>query len=333
MSLPGGYKRLEYIQSSGTQYIDTGFKPNQNTSIIVDATVRAVGSAQNGGAGILFGSANPVLENGYEAYVYDKTFYAIYNNTFQTATTSFSGGERLKVEFRKNVCTVAMNGAQIFTATFEQTTFSSTVNLTLLKLPRTSSFYGSCALYSAQIYDGTMLIRDFIPCKNASETVGLWDDVNGVFYGSAGTGAFIAGPEVKGTHETLIDGTAYGIQLGRCLIGGTGYEVKKGRVLIDGTGYDIELSATNIWIVNQTLAWVPSNDNILGEFVSNGETFNGIRGGTDVLYYLQQAAIGYSMKTVYQSGAWVSQQYRTMVFAEAPTDRMFTWLQQNAIKQ
>ena len=29
--VPEGYTQLEYIESSKTQYIDTGFKPNQNT--------------------------------------------------------------------------------------------------------------------------------------------------------------------------------------------------------------------------------------------------------------------------------------------------------------
>ena len=28
------YTELEYIQSSGTQYIDTGFKPNQDTRVV-----------------------------------------------------------------------------------------------------------------------------------------------------------------------------------------------------------------------------------------------------------------------------------------------------------
>ena len=36
MSLPSGYSELEYIQSSGTQYIDTGFKPNQDTRVLMD---------------------------------------------------------------------------------------------------------------------------------------------------------------------------------------------------------------------------------------------------------------------------------------------------------
>lgn len=40
-------------------------------------------------------------------------------------------------------------------------------------------------------------------------------------------------------HKTLINGTAYTVQGGKCLVNGTGYDVKKGRTLINGTGYDI----------------------------------------------------------------------------------------------
>ena len=36
MALPSGYTQYEYIESSGTQYIDTGFKPNQNTRTVID---------------------------------------------------------------------------------------------------------------------------------------------------------------------------------------------------------------------------------------------------------------------------------------------------------
>lgn len=38
-SLPAGYTELEYIQSSGTQYIDTGFRANQDTKVILDVQV------------------------------------------------------------------------------------------------------------------------------------------------------------------------------------------------------------------------------------------------------------------------------------------------------
>lgn len=48
-------------------------------------------------------------------------------------------------------------------------------------------------------------------------------------------------PPPIGTHKTLINGTAYDVQGGKCRVNGTGYEIKKGRTLIGGTGYDITL--------------------------------------------------------------------------------------------
>ncbi len=34
--VPVGYTQVEYIESSGTQYIDTGFNPNQDTRVVMD---------------------------------------------------------------------------------------------------------------------------------------------------------------------------------------------------------------------------------------------------------------------------------------------------------
>ena len=97
-------------------------------------------------------------------------------------------------------------------------------------------------LYSCQIYDNGTLVRDFVPCQTTDGTIGLWDDVNSVFYGNAGTGTFTAGPEIKGANKTLIGGTGYDVKAGKCLVGGTAYAIKKGRTLIDGTAFTISLS-------------------------------------------------------------------------------------------
>ena len=40
-------------------------------------------------------------------------------------------------------------------------------------------------------------------------------------------------------HKTLINGTAYTVQSGKCMVNGTVYNILKGRTLIGGTGYDI----------------------------------------------------------------------------------------------
>ena len=40
-------------------------------------------------------------------------------------------------------------------------------------------------------------------------------------------------------HGTRINGTAYGIDGGKCLVNGTSYSIQSGKTLVNGTGYDI----------------------------------------------------------------------------------------------
>lgn len=51
-------------------------------------------------------------------------------------------------------------------------------------------------LYSYKLYKNNILVRDFVPCINPSNIVGLFDLVSGTFYDNAGTGTFIAGEKV-----------------------------------------------------------------------------------------------------------------------------------------
>ena len=193
--LPSGYTQLEYIQSSGTQYVDTGMKTTNETSIIIDAQVLAMNQEQYGG-GLLFGSCNPVQNSGHEAYVWQYKFNAVYDSTANVDTQTLTVGDRLRVEFMKNVCTVIKNGQVFYTHTFSPSSFTSTVNLYLFVLPRSTQYFGKIKLYSCEIFEGSSLVRKFIPCKNPSGTVGLYDTVNSAFYGNSGTGAFTAGAEI-----------------------------------------------------------------------------------------------------------------------------------------
>ena len=52
----------------------------------------------------------------------------------------------------------------------------------------------NAVLYSCKLYDGSTLIRDFIPAVRLSDgEAGLYDVVNDVFYTNAGTGKFTYG--------------------------------------------------------------------------------------------------------------------------------------------
>ena len=45
-----------------------------------------------------------------------------------------------------------------------------------------------------KINNNGTLVRDFIPAKNASGVVGMYDTVSGQFFTNQGSGDFIAGP-------------------------------------------------------------------------------------------------------------------------------------------
>lgn len=229
MALPSGYTKLDYIESSGTQYIDTGFKPNQNTRCVID--IENLSSAQES----FFGARASQNAASFTYFSLTATTgRSDYGSSKQPMSFTNTVG-RYTVDQNKNVCTA--NGV---TVTGTANTFQLTYNLYLMAVNQANAAIQNAKmkLYSAKIYDNGTLVRDFIPCKNASGTIGLWDNVNSVFYANAGTGTFSTGKK----HKTLIDGTGYEIKSGRVLIAGTGYDIKKGRTLIGGTGYDIKFT-------------------------------------------------------------------------------------------
>lgn len=228
MSLPSGYKRLEYIQSSGTQYINTGFKPNQNTKIELDV-LSAEGTSSN--IPYIFGTQDS--SNNY----FVATWVLGYGNGMVTTGINLYDGKFHVVKVENGA--LYKDGSIIAQRTVSSFSIGVPIFLFAVNSSRQSMGYGACKLRSCKIYNNGILVRDFIPCKNSSGVIGLWDDVNSAFYQNAGTGTFTSGPEVKGTNKTLIDETGYDLKGGKCLVGGTAYAVKKGRTLIDGTAYEI----------------------------------------------------------------------------------------------
>lgn len=232
MSLPSGYTELEYIQSSGTQYLDSGvtFEKTDTVEFEILWTV----TPPNAGTYVC---GNYYMQVGMGTRGYG--IYAASN------TKAYGTKDRMRVTFASVQETLLVNDAQVFTHDWSGQNLSN-VKLGILKLGMEGNAWYSSAPVSAKVYSCTIkkggaLVRNFIPCKNASGVIGLWDDVNSAFHQNAGSGVFTAGPEVRGTHKTLIGGTAYDVKSGKCLINGTAYAIQKGRTLINGTGYDIAL--------------------------------------------------------------------------------------------
>ena len=97
--LPEGYTALEYIQSSGTQYIDTGRKLTQDSDITID--FRIVGEI-NRDAGI-FGSRQSALKNNLTLFQnkYAIVFSGDFSEYQKHRFTAASSLERTKIQINK----------------------------------------------------------------------------------------------------------------------------------------------------------------------------------------------------------------------------------------
>lgn len=191
--LPSEYTELTYIQSSGTQYINTGLKPNQNTRIVMH--VNPISITADAWA---FGGRNANGNNGKGVFFFyssERLWNAVYyegNTSVRKSFSEISSTADLNIDYDKNTCTI--NGVSV---NFTANTFQSDFNLALLAcLTGGVTGHLSAKLYSCQIYDNDVLVRDFVPCINASGEVGLYDLVGKQFYGNAGTGVF-TGSEVE----------------------------------------------------------------------------------------------------------------------------------------
>lgn len=191
MSLPKGYTPLEYIKATGTQYIDTGFKPNQNSRMVMDASVELKATTA------LFGCRDAAKKNGFCAFMYStgkfQSDYGTSQLVYTSSNVTITAGRHV-FEINKNVLLV--DGKAAHTSTTQ--TFSCTYPAFLMMINSGGAIQNSANfmvgdVYSAQLYDNGTLVRDYLPCMTNAGEVGLWDDVNSVFYGNAGTGVFEAG--------------------------------------------------------------------------------------------------------------------------------------------
>lgn len=238
MALPSGYSQLRYIQSSGTQYIDTGFKPNQNTRVVLRCNI-----INSGETVFVFGARIAYQNTSFTLHIEGGVFKDHYGSNVWTSAISDSG-EHL-IDKNKNVTTI--DGTSY---TYTTETFQSAYNFQLFALNQAGSVDSrrvSMKIYSCRIYDNGMLVRDFVPAMDSSGTVGLYDLANNTFYANAGTGSFTAGPLVTGPVDgvgvCIINAASFAINAGKCILNGAVKEITEGMTLTAGTAKKIALKS------------------------------------------------------------------------------------------
>lgn len=188
--LPDGYTEVQYIQSSGTQYVDTGVRQNQNSRVVVD--FQLVSPPADSYAWIFEGrDTGPKNRHSVYATKSNGNWYGGYGSASKNTNIQYDLSARITADFNKNVLKIGNTSI-----TFAQEVFQSLTSTVLFgcSTSGTIAHYAQAKLFGCQFFDGDTLLRDFIPCVDPAGNVGLYDLVGAKFYGNAGTGVFLAGP-------------------------------------------------------------------------------------------------------------------------------------------
>ena len=196
--LPEGYTAVEYIQTSGWQYIDTGVKASASVGLSADFCFTDARDNQN-------------LAQAYEPYgkqyqlivlmlsswgspdgaVWFLCGYLNTNQYFKKADT-----DRHVYHFNADgQYTVEMDGIQYAKADPSQTTFPADARNLYLFARNSPAVDGHAyvKLYSCAIYDGGRKIRDFKPCLDADGVPCLYDLISKTAFYNQGWDSFTWG--------------------------------------------------------------------------------------------------------------------------------------------
>ena len=195
--LPNEYQEVSYIETTGTQYIDTNFIPNNNTKIEVKYMITAIqtqmifgcrteSNSTRASNGVFITHRSAGTKVAWSKGTNTNVEINGYNN-INTQYTAFFDKNKVYIN---NDLVRAFNYIE-WAANYPM--FIGCVNTAGSTEYKTKGKY-----YGFKIWNENVLARDLIPCYRKSDNVaGLYDIVNDVFYTNEGTGEFIVGEDVN----------------------------------------------------------------------------------------------------------------------------------------
>lgn len=204
--VPKEYTQIEYIQSTGTQYIDTNYYATPNTKIEVEYKLTNLNLSYP-----IFGNSNEELDGlalSFSNYSTSNIYRVFCGDDFPTLQNI-----RLASDTSKHTYILDLKNGKIQIDTNVYDMLSESVN------PRTNNSINSILinairdfdgvvegiksrgnLYSAKIYENNVLVKNMVPTiRRVDNSIGMYDLITNTFYNNQGTGNFIAG----GTNPTV----------------------------------------------------------------------------------------------------------------------------------
>ena len=185
---------VEYLESTGMQYIDTGVQSQDGVTAYVELlrANRYSNECYLGG----YGDSSSRL---WLAYSFGNTWYRGYGNN--QSSTGYEANinviTSIETILAQNSISWYVDGAFAYSILYSNVGFSSRVNVFMFAMStgNGANYYAIGRIYCCKIYLHGELVRDFYPVRKHG--VGyMYDNVTGELFGNQGVGSFIIGPDV-----------------------------------------------------------------------------------------------------------------------------------------
>ena len=200
--LPSSYINAEYIEGKGNAWIDSGFKPNQDTKFILDIDCSVYTGVE---PKYIFGADESQNYNAFSLSTYQNKYQSFYNKSGAKSFTNNWVSRMLIVKDKQNTY---CNSILVVSDTYAS--FQSKYTAYIFCLNRNGSTYYNAPvlkLYFCQIHDNGVFIKFFIPCMKDG-VFGLYEMFEGIFYSSEGSSEFTGesedGNEGSGSDDVVI---------------------------------------------------------------------------------------------------------------------------------
>lgn len=197
MGAKGGsspYQRIAYLESSGTQYIDTGEFFNGLTTKIYLKYSAILNKYFVIGAGSTDNKNSFIFANGGSTGRYWNFYFFRYKNNY---TQSSIGSQTDEVREAELTSDFVVDGTTVKAWTASD--FTTPVSVFLFSTQKADGTVGTCGtfrIYACKIYQNDVLVKDFVPVR-IGQVGYLYDKISGELFGNDGSGNFTLGPDIN----------------------------------------------------------------------------------------------------------------------------------------
>lgn len=260
-----GVNYVEWIKGNGSSYFDTGFKPNQNTRVVMKAKHPSTTTEF-----FLFGARNGYLNSAFDLRIRNNSAAWLAEYANKTASLTADYTQMQTVDFNKNVLKVGS-----VSTSFTAATFQCNYNLYLFALNNvgsTANIAPNLSVEQCQIYDNGTLVKDYRAAVDPDGVACFYEEISKAY--EYGIGTFTAGASIGGGSSGSGGASEYTISIAAgseylyyTTINGTKYLTEKQITISKGT-------AVTVWISDAyTASYISLNGTKVAQVSSGGASY------------------------------------------------------------